>query len=94
LLTLYDKVKDLVNLLNVHFADENSIMAFYKYPNLAKHMMEHKKIFEEINGQFQALKKGDKTISPLLADYLIYLDTNHLSGADKELLAHLSNLPK
>ena len=92
LLNLYDNVRDLVNLLNIHFADENAIMVMCKYPHLAKHMLEHKKIFEEINGQFQALKKGDKTVSPLLAEYLIYLDDNHIAGADRDMLAYISGL--
>jgi hemerythrin-like metal-binding protein len=84
LANLYERLKDLVNILSVHFAVENALFAQFKYPNMTSHMMDHKKIFEEINSQFQSLKKGDKTISPLLADYIVYLEKTHLEGADRE----------
>ncbi|MDH5511356.1 MAG: hemerythrin family protein [Nitrospinota bacterium] len=83
---LRDQLKELVNLLHNHFATENALMAQSDFPNMTVHMREHKRIFEEINSLYQQIKRGEKALSPILADYFRYLEDIHIASVDKELI--------
>ena len=83
---LQEKLKELINLLHTHFTDENSLFSQYGYPQMTSHMQEHKAIFEEINAQYQLIKRGEKTLSPILADHFKYLEDCHIANADKAFL--------
>lgn len=83
---LTGQLKELVNLLHVHFSTENTLMAQSDFPNMTVHMQEHKRIFEEINSQYQQIKRGEKVLSPILADHFRYLEDVHIASVDKELV--------
>jgi len=88
---LQGQMKELVNILHTHFTQENSLFAQHGYPDITSHMQEHKRIFEEINSQYQLIKRGEKTLSPLLADHLRYIEDCHIDGADQAYIDYFGN---
>ena len=84
-------VRELVNLLNRHFSDENMLFAQFGYPDMSRHMMEHKKIFDEINSQFRKIEAGEKPLSEKLVEYFEQLETDHIAQDDEEYMVYFKN---
>ncbi|MDH4184076.1 MAG: hemerythrin family protein [Nitrospinota bacterium] len=80
------KLKELVNILHLHFNCENILFAEFGYPHITPHMKEHKRMLEEINMQYQMIKAGGKILSSMLTDYLLYLDKIHIAQMDQDYI--------
>lgn len=83
-------LSELVAYTNTHFAAEEELLARYKYPALAHHRTEHKKLIcrlEQFQKQFEA---GQVLISIDLMDFLASWISSHILQSDAQYADHLN----
>lgn len=66
-----------------HFSDEEAIMEKSKYPGLATHRVEHRKLTNKVEGFVRRYQEGDLSVSVELADFLSNWLKNHIQQTDK-----------
>ncbi len=77
-ISTFDK---LVQYTEVHFSNEETFMAQYKYPGLKEHKKEH----QELTRQVMELNTNkDYVFADTIADFLISWFTNHVLTTDKK----------
>ena len=66
-----------------HFSGEEAIMEEAKYPGLATHRLEHRKLTKQVEEYVDRYKQGDLTLSVDLADFLSGWLKNHIQDRDQ-----------
>ena len=79
---LYDTLKEMLDYLNNHFSEEESVMEKYGYPGLEEHRKEHMafsgKTNEFIDDYFDGRQDLDEKMLNYLSDWFI----GHVMGTD------------
>ena len=81
---LLQVLSDLAGYTKTHFAEEERLMEEYKYPALAGHREEHRKLNREVAGLYTSYFTSK---NPLTADMIAFLKTwlyDHIQGTDKQ----------
>lgn len=66
-----------------HFSAEEAIMEDAKYPGLATHRIEHRKLTKQVEKYVERYQQGDLTLSLDLADFLSDWLKNHILSRDQ-----------
>jgi hemerythrin-like metal-binding protein len=66
-----------------HFSAEEAIMEDAKYPGLATHRIEHRKLTKQVEEYVDRYQQGDFTLSLDLADFLSNWLKNHILSRDQ-----------
>jgi hemerythrin len=66
-----------------HFSAEEAMMENAKYPGLATHRIEHRKLTVQVEGYVNRYQQNDITLSLELADFLSGWLKNHIQTVDQ-----------
>ena len=89
--TLGNILSELVKYTQIHFADEEKIMADNQYPGLPAHKIMHDNLTKQVvdfKNQFDA---GKAVVSIEIMKFLRDWLANHIEGADKAFMPFLNN---
>lgn len=82
-------LKRLVAYTCEHFANEESIMVRTRYPDFARHKVEHDKLASEVAKIAQDFNEGKVVLSIKLPEFLRAWLHSHILGCDQRYSRHL-----
>ncbi len=82
-----DALAQLTNYANVHFAIEESVMRMHAYPDIAAHIVEHRRLRKQLVNFQQRLLDAD--IATQLHKFIESWLENHIDVTDRKYVPHL-----
>ncbi len=82
-------LKRLVAYTCEHFANEEGMMVRTRYPDYARHKVEHDKLTSEVVNIVHDFDAGKVVLSMKLLDFLRAWLQSHILGCDKKYSSHL-----
>jgi hemerythrin len=77
-------IKGLVGYTMNHFADEESLMKEYGYPDRISHKLEHEEFRDKLLKFVEAYLQGSTPLTVELLAYLVEWLEKHMIGTDKK----------
>ncbi|MDH4183486.1 MAG: bacteriohemerythrin [Nitrospinota bacterium] len=75
---------ELVEYTLIHFQEEEMSMADCRYPGLATHVQEHKKLQAEVNNFINDLNSGKSVVTGEVLGFLVKWLKDHIVQSDKK----------
>ena len=86
---LGDILAKLVTYTKTHFATEEQLMQIHKYPDFAKHKVEHEKLTAKVVEFQQAFVDGTAALTIDVLDFLSKWLQGHILGTDMKYVPFL-----
>jgi hemerythrin-like metal-binding protein len=80
----------LLNYTEAHFADEEKLMAKYRYPRLAVHKDEHDVLTKKVRKLREDMVRGDSLLTIDVMDFLQNWLTKHIQNSDMHYAEHIN----
>ncbi len=83
-------LKQILDFTKVHFADEESLMHKYDYPDVSRHRLMHKNFDQQIYVNYRQVMDGEAVLNSRLLKVLENWFINHIDREDKKAFIHVN----